>query len=72
MIRERELHKLLCPDLPAPTLEDMRPAAGRLQLRGVPWARPSDIAEAAAWLASRKARYVTGVEFRVDAGNLTK
>ena len=30
---------------------------------------PEDIANAVAWLASDEARYVTGLEFTVDAGN---
>ncbi len=38
----------------------------------VPWIEPEDVAEAVLFLASRRARYVTGSEFVVDAGLLTR
>jgi NAD(P)-dependent dehydrogenase (short-subunit alcohol dehydrogenase family) len=33
---------------------------------------PQDIADAALWLASDEARYVTGLELKVDAGQMVK
>ena len=38
----------------------------------VPWIAPEDVAEAVLFLASDRARYVTGSEFILDAGLLTK
>jgi SDR family mycofactocin-dependent oxidoreductase len=38
----------------------------------VPWIEPEDVAEAVVYLASEKARFITGSEFVIDAGLLTK
>lgn len=38
----------------------------------VPWIEPEDVADAVLFLASDKARYVTGSEFVLDAGLLTR
>jgi SDR family mycofactocin-dependent oxidoreductase len=38
----------------------------------VPWIEPEDVAEAVLYLASDRARYVTGSEFVLDAGLLTR
>lgn len=38
----------------------------------VPWVEPDDVANAAVFLASDQARYMTGVQFVVDAGLLTR
>jgi NAD(P)-dependent dehydrogenase (short-subunit alcohol dehydrogenase family) len=37
----------------------------------VPWVEVSDVADMVVWLASEKARYVTGAQFVLDAGLLT-
>ena len=41
-------------------------------LLDVPWIEPEDVAEAVLFLASDKARYVTGSGFVLDAGLLTR
>ena len=38
----------------------------------MPWIEPSDVAEAVRFLVSDKARYMTGTEFVLDAGLLTR
>ena len=38
----------------------------------VPWIEPEDVANAVLYLASEKARYVTGSQFVIDAGLLTR
>src|SRR3954467_4136510 len=38
----------------------------------VPWVETSDVAEAVRFLVSNKARYLTGTEFVIDAGLLTR
>ena len=41
-------------------------------LINVPWVEPEDVAEAVVFLASDKSRFVTGSQFVLDAGLLTK
>jgi len=38
----------------------------------VPWVEPEDVAEMVVWLASPKARFITGSQFVVDAGLMTR
>ena len=38
----------------------------------VPWIEPEDVAHAVVFLASDKARYITGSEFVLDAGLLSR
>lgn len=38
----------------------------------VPWIEPEDVAEAVVWLASPRARFVTGAQIVLDAGLLTR
>ena len=38
----------------------------------VPWIEPEDVAEAVLYLASDRGRYVTGTQFVIDAGLLTR
>jgi NAD(P)-dependent dehydrogenase (short-subunit alcohol dehydrogenase family) len=38
----------------------------------VPWVEASDVAEAVRWLVSDGARFVTGSQFVLDAGLLTR
>lgn len=46
-------------------------SAGNL-LPGVPWIEPEDVAQAVLYLASDRARYVTGSQFVLDAGLLSQ
>ena len=41
-------------------------------LLAVPWVEPEDVAAAVVFLASDRARFVTGSEFVLDAGLLTR
>ena len=41
-------------------------------LLAVPWIEPEDVANAVLYLASDKARFVTGSQFVIDAGLLTR
>ena len=38
----------------------------------VPWIEPEDVADSVLFLASEKARYVTGSQYVLDAGLLTR
>jgi NAD(P)-dependent dehydrogenase (short-subunit alcohol dehydrogenase family) len=46
-------------------------SAGNL-LPGVPWIEPEDVAQAVLYLASERARFVTGSQFVLDAGLLSQ
>jgi NAD(P)-dependent dehydrogenase (short-subunit alcohol dehydrogenase family) len=54
----------------ATPLEIAERSAGNLL--AVPWVEPEDVAEAVVYLASDRARYVTGAQFVIDAGLLTR
>jgi SDR family mycofactocin-dependent oxidoreductase len=69
MVQYKEFWQAIRPDLADPTADDAKewydqsvllPGAGMLE--------PFDISEAAVWLCSNRARFVTGVDLRVDAG----
>jgi len=65
-------YQLLAPDIDHPTKEQ---AAERFRVTNaipIPWVEPIDIANAVLFLASDEARYITGTELKVDAGNTTK
>jgi SDR family mycofactocin-dependent oxidoreductase len=66
------LYSVFRPDLENPTREDVEPAFAAMQAIPVPYVEPKDISEAVLWLASDEARYVTGMQLRVDAGGLLK
>lgn len=52
------------------TREIAERSAGNLQ--PVPWIEAEDVAEAVVYLASKKARFITGSQFVIDAGLLTR
>lgn len=73
MVQYEEFWKAIRPDLENPTLEDAKevfnqwvllPDAGYVEVR--------DTAAAVAWLVSDEARFVTGMELRVDGGFFIK
>jgi NAD(P)-dependent dehydrogenase (short-subunit alcohol dehydrogenase family) len=45
-------------------------SAGNLQ--PVPWIEPEEVAAAVVYLASERARHITGTQFVIDAGLLTR
>ena len=54
----------------ATPLEIAERSAGNLL--PVPWIEPEDVAEAVVYLASERARFITGSQFVIDAGLLTR
>jgi len=60
------------PDLENPTREDAEPAFPAMQALPIPYVQPADIANAVVFLASDEARYITGIQLRVDAGGAIK
>ncbi len=55
-----------------PTRADAEPVFGIQQAMKVNFVEPLDISNAVLWLASDEARYVTGMQLRVDAGGYLK
>ncbi|MBC2637758.1 MULTISPECIES: mycofactocin-coupled SDR family oxidoreductase [unclassified Rhodococcus (in: high G+C Gram-positive bacteria)] len=63
-------YKAFRPDLDAPTLEDVEPIYRSLNVLPVPYVETEDIANGVAFLASDKARFITGLTLPVDAGSV--
>jgi len=70
MIHNEALYKQFLPNLATPGRAEFTSVAGSLNLLPTTWVEPEDIANAAAWLSSDQARYITGVSLPVDAGFL--
>ncbi|MEV0668816.1 mycofactocin-coupled SDR family oxidoreductase [Mycobacterium sp. NPDC050441] len=68
MVRNPDTYKRLCPDLTNPTEADAMEVLTARNLLPVPWIEPVDVANAAIFLASDHARYITGAQLVVDAG----
>ena len=60
------------PDLENPTQADAEPVFYVQQAMKVPWIEPEDISNMVLFLASDEARYITGMQQRVDAGGYLK
>lgn len=68
MLLNQKTFNLFRPDLENPTIEDFKEAAKRVHILPIPYLEPEDIANAALFLASDEARYITGVALPVDGG----
>jgi SDR family mycofactocin-dependent oxidoreductase len=72
LLHNAELNKIFRPDLENPTKEDTLPAHTYFQGMPIPYVDPRDISNAVLFLASEEARYITGIQLRVDAASLLK
>jgi len=72
MLQSEPMYKSFRPDLQHPRREDAEPVFGVQQAMRIPYIEPEDISNAVLWLASDEARYVTGVQLRVDGGGYLK
>lgn len=72
MLQSEPMYRSFRPDLDNPTRADAEPVFGVQQAMRIPFVEPEDISNAVLWLASDEARYVTGVQLRVDAGGYLK
>jgi (+)-trans-carveol dehydrogenase len=61
--------RLFRPDLPNPTVDDVREGFKQRNPMGRPWLQPDDISRAVVYLASEESRWITGVVLPVDQGN---
>lgn len=72
LLHNHLMYKAFRPDLDDPTREDAEPFFANFNAMPVGWVEPEDIAAAALFLISDEARYVTGLQMRVDAGCYVK
>ena len=72
MLQSDPMYRSFRPDLEHPTRADAEPVFYVQQAMKVPFIEPEDISNAVLWLASEEARYVTGMQLRVDAGGYLK
>ncbi|WNG85993.1 mycofactocin-coupled SDR family oxidoreductase [Mycobacterium sp. ITM-2016-00317] len=72
MLQSPPMYKSFRPDLENPTRADAEPVFSVQQAMKVNYIEPEDISNAVLWLASDEARYVTGMQLRVDAGGYLK
>jgi len=72
MLQSPPMYKSFRPDLENPTRADAEPVFGVQQAMKVNFIEPEDISNAILWLVADDARYVTGMQLRVDAGGYLK
>ena len=72
LLHNEDLYKVFRPDIANPTADDVLPAFNMFQAMPIPYVEPRDISNAVLFCASDEARYVTGINLRVDAGSLLK
>ncbi|MDI9976517.1 mycofactocin-coupled SDR family oxidoreductase [Rhodococcus sp. IEGM 1307] len=72
MIQNNMVRRAFRPDLEHPTREEFAAAAVTMNMLSIPWIEPVDVANAALFLASDEARYITSVALPVDAGSVSR
>ncbi|MGW5145261.1 mycofactocin-coupled SDR family oxidoreductase [Rhodococcus koreensis] len=72
MIQNDMVRRAFRPDLEHPTREEFAAAAVTMNMLPIPWIEPVDVANAALFLASDEARYITAVALPVDAGSVSR
>lgn len=68
MIQNRFTYGIFLPGVENPTAEAISTVFGTMNPMPTPWIEPKDVSNAVAFLASDEARYVTGLEMKIDAG----
>jgi SDR family mycofactocin-dependent oxidoreductase len=72
LLHNEPMYQLFRPDIEHPSREEAEQAFPAMQALPIPYVEPSDISNAAVFLASDESRYVTGLQLRVDAGSVIK
>ncbi|HEX4220846.1 MAG TPA: mycofactocin-coupled SDR family oxidoreductase [Pseudonocardiaceae bacterium] len=72
MLQNDVMYRTFRPDLENPTRADAELGFPAQQAMKIPYVQPIDISNAVLYLASDEARYVTGLQLRVDAGGYLK
>ncbi|WP_068164783.1 mycofactocin-coupled SDR family oxidoreductase [Rhodococcus phenolicus] len=72
MLQSEPMYRSFRPDLEHPTRQDAEPVFGVQQAMPIPYIEPQDSSNMVLFLASDEARYVTGMQMRVDGGGYLK
>lgn len=72
LLHNKDIYSVFRPDLANPQVGDVLEAFKTFQAMPVPYVEPIDISNMVLFLASDESRYVTGQQFRVDAGAMLK
>jgi (+)-trans-carveol dehydrogenase len=72
MVQNQPTYQRYLPGQDNLTREDFAAASSRTNVLGIPWVEARDVSNAALFLASDEARYVTGATLPVDAGRLVR
>lgn len=72
MLNSAPMYRQFRPDLDAPTRDDALLAFPAMQAMPIPFVEASDISNVVCFLASDESRYITGSQFKVDAGAMLK
>lgn len=72
LVQNQATYDLFCPDIENPTAADALPRLAGLGLIGPELLEPERITDAVEWLISDKARMVTGMSLKIDAGSTLK
>lgn len=72
MLNSEPMFRQFRPDLENPTREDALLSFPMMQAMPVPYVEPEDVSNVVCFLASDESRYITGGQFKVDAGAMLK
>ena len=72
MLNSEPMYRQFRPDLQAPTREDALSAFPAMQAMPTPYVEPSDISNAVCSWPPTSPAFVTGLQFKVDAGAMLK
>lgn len=72
MLNSDPMYRMFRPDLEQPSREDALMAFPVMQAMPVPYVEPEDVSSVVCFLASDESRYITGSQFKVDAGAMLK
>jgi NAD(P)-dependent dehydrogenase (short-subunit alcohol dehydrogenase family) len=68
MVQNPATYGLFAPHLENPSRDDAKPAFRSLHALDTPWVQADDVSAAVLFLASEQARFITGLELKIDAG----
>ncbi|WP_163547259.1 mycofactocin-coupled SDR family oxidoreductase [Candidatus Frankia nodulisporulans] len=72
LLQNDDIYKAFRPDLENPTREDAELAFPAMQAMPIPHIEPSDVSDLVLFLVSDESKYITGQNFRIDAGAMLK